>query len=274
MNSFLYDLKRSFTGKFTIFSILFIALISWAATYLFSANSVVVESTTGIGVANAAYTIYSSLVSELVTLLAVMSSYFYYGKDKANGVLESIICRPVTKGRLVLSRYLANVSSLIVAFVIGAGIFEYFLYRNAGVYLTTYYFAALIWMYLVEIAALTGVIYLATQFLRTQGAILGVALLVFFVFGLFWTDIVYVISLYALHFTSGSSAYNMTLIIMHAVSPAGYSSVIGYYLIPLSLSHNFNPSQYGLTLTSVMSLGISWLIVPIALAFVLGRKKD
>lgn len=229
-----------------------------------------------LGLATSSFAIYGEIFGLFIPVLASLSAYFYFGKDKASGVLESVITRPVTKGRIIMSRYIANVGSMLVAFAVGAVIFELFLHRGTGSYLPVNYLALLIWTYLVEIAAFTGLIYLISQFLRSQGAILGVAIGIFMVFGFFWsTAISPLLLLYVFHVQAGTNLYTHYSIILDAISPSGYTSLVTFLLASTNVfGITVNTTTFGVTKISVAIIGIVWVIIPILLGFVFGRKKD
>lgn len=229
-----------------------------------------------VGVANFAFQLYAAIFGIFIPLLASLSAYFYFGKDRASGVLESVITRPVTKGRIILSRYIANVSSLTVAFAIGVAVFDLFLYRGIGSYLTTSYAGSLIWSYFVEIAAFTGLIYIASLYLRSQGAILGVAIGLFLVFALFWTGIIEpLLMTYVFHVIAGTNAYQQLEVYFYAINPASYGSLMAFFISPTTLlGVPTDAAKFGVTQISVAAVGLIWFLIPIILAFTVGRRRD
>ncbi len=231
---------------------------------------------TKIGIALVSFDAFAEIYGLIIPILASLSAYFYFGKDRANAVLESVITRPVTKGRIILSRYTANVGSMIVAFAIGVAIFEIFLNRATGYYMSLPYFGSLIWTYFVEIAAFTGLIYLASQFLKTQGAILGVVLALSIVFGILWSIIVLPLILTeALHLISGTNIYTHYTIILNALIPAGYPSLVVFYIGQINaFGSTVNAASFGITQVSLAVIGVIWIILPILAAFVIGRRRD
>lgn len=231
---------------------------------------------TSIGLAIVSFDVFAEIFGLIIPIMATLSAYFYFGKDRANAVLESVITRPVTKGRIILSRYTASVGSMIIAFAIGVGIFEIFLNHATGYYMTLPYVGSLIWTYFVEIAAFTGLIYLASQFLKSQGAILGVAIALFTVFGILWTIIVLPLLLTeGFHLIAGTNTYNQYNLIFNSLIPAGYPSLVVFYLGQINtFGSTLNAASFGITQISLAAVGLIWIIVPILISFLVGRRRD
>lgn len=229
-----------------------------------------------IGLTLVAFSAYGEIFGLVIPILASLSAYYYFGKDKASGVLESVITRPVTKGRIILSRYIGNVGSLFIGMVVGSLLFEIFLYRATGSYLPANYLGLLVWVYLVQIAAFTGLIYLVSQFVRSQGGILGIAIAIFLAYGFFWTLVVEPLILrYGFHAQAGTTTYTLYSVILDAISPAGYSSLTIFLLDSLSsITRSFNAASFGVTNLSVAIIGVVWVVVPILVAYIIGRKRD
>lgn len=229
-----------------------------------------------IGVATLVFNVFAALFGLIIPILASLSAYFYFGKDKASGVLESVITRPVTKGRIILSRYIANVGSMIVAFAIGTAVFNIFLYRATGSTLSLDYAGSLIWSYFVEIAAFTGIIFLVSQYVKSQGGILGIAIALFLIFGVMWSTVITPLLLtYVFHAISGTNTYQQLTIYFDVLNPAGYSSLMAFFISPISLTGaSIDAAKFGVTRLSLTVVGLLWFLVPIILAFVIGRRRD
>ncbi len=268
-----YDFKRTFLGTFTLISDLMIILISVGVAYLVVARGVSQE--TALTLAQQSFSIFGAVSGDLIAVLAVLSSYFYFGKDKANDVLESVIALPVTRSRLIGTRYLANVSSMLLAFVIGTGFYELILYEQIGMVLAPQYLLFLIWVFLVEVASFTGLVYLASQFLRTQGGILGFAIALFMIFGIFWSVDIPLLILYFMNLTAGTNAYVQNQLILQAISPIGYSRIAAFLIAPSNgAGVVLNAAQFGITELSVGLVGLLWTIIPISLALYIGKRRD
>lgn len=273
MRDFVYDFRRTFFGRYTLIASIIVILVAMGTGYLVTESGLLPP--TNLDLAQVSFKEFGTLSGTLLPILASLSSYFYYGKDKANDVLDSVITLPVTRGRLILSRFIANVSSLMLAFAIGVGIYELILYEVMGTYLSLYYVLYLIWVYLVEIAAYTGLVYLASQFLRTQVSILGFAVGLLLIFGIFWIGYIVHLTLYAFNIPTDSTAFVQDSLYFYAVSPGGYANFAIFLLIPANSAGTLlKASQFGVTSISVGLLGIGWLVLPILLAVYIGRRRD
>ena len=71
----------------------------------------------------------------LIPLFGLFSAYFYYGKDKASGVLESVISKPVTKGNIYISRLFGSSITFIITMFASIGIVNLLIYKYTGGFL-------------------------------------------------------------------------------------------------------------------------------------------
>ena len=94
----------------------------------------------------------SELFAFLIPLLAIFSAYLYYAKDKTNGTMESILSRPVTRGRLITSRFLSNVVVSLIALAAGIAVIDILSSRYTGVFLPEYQILDIIWAYFVIVS--------------------------------------------------------------------------------------------------------------------------
>lgn len=233
-----------------------------------------------ITLAQISFTIYGLVFGFVIPFLAALSAYFYFGKDKASGVLESVVTRPVTKGRLIMSRYIANVGSLMIGLAIGVTIFEVFMERATGSFMPMDYTLSLLWVYLIEIGAFTGIVYILSQFLKSQGAILGIGIGLTILFALVWNGIITPLVLtFVIHAVSGTNAYYYYSIVLDALNPSDYGTLVILFLVSTAHVSVLNSgildvTKYGITRNILATIGLLWLLVPIAIAFVFGRKRD
>ncbi len=203
----------------------------------------------------------------LIPLLGIFSAYFYYSKDKASGVLESTIIRPVTKGRLFFSRFLGNALSFVIAILIAETVAELIIYKYTGSLLSSGTFLTIFLGYSIEAIAFAGIIYLISQFLKSQGAILGSGLGLYFILGVFWTTIPMVLAIYVFHINLALRSSLSTINAISAISPSFYPTMLIEY-------HTGLYTSFGITLFSVVAVGIIWLTVPVISAFLLARTRD
>ncbi len=262
---------------------------------LFAPNGTMITQTTVVVNVQAASSqsvtqiFYSSIMGIMgffVPLMASLAGYFTYGKDKTGGVLESVLVRPVSRIGLVFSRYLANTTSVFLATAASLGISSLAFYYTVGTFVPAYPLEVALLALLIEICAFTGIIYLASSFLKSQGALLGLTIILFFVFVLFWSGsllgipiIPFIVTSVALKFVPGTVAFSKTIVEMLYISPAGYTSIAeilagsGTTLLLLN-SPNVSLASLGVSNTYLVITGLIWIVVPAVLAMYVFSRKD
>ncbi|MCL4421323.1 MAG: ABC transporter permease [Candidatus Thermoplasmatota archaeon] len=202
----------------------------------------------------------------LIPILGIFSAYFYYSKDKASGVLESIIVRPVTKGRLFASRFTAGVISFFVALIISLGFVDLVVLHYTGSALSSGSFFSILLSYFATAIAYSGIIYLISQFVKSQGAIIGIGIGLFFLLAIFWGDIAFLLP-FVLHVNlSVPGAYSI-VIALSSISPSFIPTMNTYLMNGLYTGD-------GVSLGSLLFVGIAWAIIPAVASFLLARSRD
>ncbi|AGO60921.1 MULTISPECIES: ABC transporter permease subunit [Ferroplasma] len=208
----------------------------------------------------------------LIPIMGIFSAYFYYSKDKTSGVLESIIVRPITKGKLMMSRFAGNSVSFLAGLLIALGLADFILYHYTGVFISSGTFLTILLGYLVEIIGFAGIIYLVSQFEKTQGQVLGTGLGMLFIMGFMWSTIVSPAILYLLRVKSTGIAYFKDLLIVNSFSPSYFPDLISDY--HLGSYSTYKASAVGINIYSIIAVGLIWILVPSLLALYFARKKD
>ncbi len=208
----------------------------------------------------------------LIPIMGIFSAYFYYSKDKTSGVLESIIVRPITKGKLMMSRFAGNSVSFLAGLLIALGLADFILYHYTGVFISSGTFLTIFSGYLVEIIGFAGIIYLVSQFEKTQGQVLGTGLGMLFIIGFMWATVVSPAILYLLRVKSTGIAYFKDLLIVDSFSPSYFPDLISDYHI--GLYSTYKASAVGINIYSIIAVGLIWILVPSLLALYFARKKD
>lgn len=218
-----------------------------------------------------------SILGFLIPLLAVFSGYLTYSKDKTSGVLESVLKRPVTRGDLISSRFLANSVAIIGSVIVSMAIGDLFIKYYFATYLSVDFFLFFVWAYVTEGLAFLGLVYLFTHLVKSQGSILGIALVLFVVFDLFWSIIPLAVES-GLGITSASSIYIPMNIGFDLASPTGFSSLVQFYfqntLGSVTSSVQANPASYSINPFTLILIGAVWIVVPFVIALLLARSRD
>ena len=217
----------------------------------------------------------------LIPIIGIFSAYFYYGKDRTSGVLESVITRPVTKGRLFASRFVGTAATFFVAIIIAILMADLLLLHYTGSLMGWDSFFGLVLGYTIEAIAFSGIMYIISQFVKSQGALLGIGIGIFFLLVFVWSIVVDVLLLY-LHVNSATVAgYSMSIKLL-AISPTFFPTLVNSYVTGvypptfglttgLSLA---SASSMGITLAAVVAVGAIWIMVPSLISFFLARSRD
>lgn len=223
-----------------------------------------------------------TLLGLFVPLMAAVSAYMTYGKDRTGSVLESILVRPVSRRGLIMSRYIANTLAVFIAalgsFLATSFVFEYYL----GSTLPAQTFEYGLWALFIGIAGFIGLVYLAASFLKSQGALLGFAISIFFVLDLFWMFLPLIPNLlvaYVLKFPAGGLAYGKAIAAFYYATPVGFGDIARFIINGQASSLVYNVqgvtlAEVGITPAIMIGLGLVWIVVPIALATYFFSKRD
>ncbi len=217
-----------------------------------------------------------SILGLLIPILGVFAGYLTYGKDKTTGVLESVLKRPVTRGGLITSRFLANSVSIVASVIVSMVIGDAFIYHYFHQHLTLYFSMFFIWTYVVEGLSFLALVFMFTHIARSQGALLGVSIALFVVMGLFWQVIPAVIVL-ALGIGAQSSIYIPLTLAFNYASPAGYSNLVSFFFtnrVGVIAPVSANPATYGIIELTLVLAGVVWIAVPYLISFILARRMD
>ncbi len=217
----------------------------------------------------------------LIPIVGIFSAYFYYGKDRTSGVLESVITRPVTKGRLFASRFVGTAATFFVAILIAILLADLLLLHYTGSLMGWNSFFGLVLGYTIEAIAFSGIMYIISQFVKSQGALLGIGIGIFFLLVFVWGIIVDVLLLY-LHVNAATIAgYGMS-IKLSAISPTFFPTLINSYITGVypptfGITTGLNlasATSLGITLDAVVAIGAIWIIVPSLISYFLARSRD
>lgn len=222
-----------------------------------------------------------SLLGLFVPLMAAVSAYMTYGKDRTGQVLESVLVRPVSRRGLIATRYLANTSAVFIAAVISLAVSSLMFDHYLGKYLPLDTFLYGLWAVFIGIAGFIGLVYLASNFLKSQGALLGFAIALFFVFDLFWSFLPLIpelISFELLKLTSGTLPYAHFMVDMTYVTPTGFTTIANYLVSGgTNLAYNVQGvtlAQQGVTPLALIITGLVWIAVPLAVAIYAYSRRD
>jgi ABC-2 type transport system permease protein len=209
-----------------------------------------------------------TILAIVVPLMSILIAYNSYGKDRATGVLESVLARPVTRRSLGFSRYLSFVIAVSVALMITIGIAGVISQSLLGEGLPVTFAAYTAGSLIVEAAAFIGIVMLLSQVVRSQGNMILVSVGLWVMLDFFWTVLVFVASA-VLSVQVGSGNYLALTIQSSFFNPAQFYSLVGEYLNGISISTGFggstpiSPATYGLTPLTLALTGAFWVLAPL-----------
>jgi len=208
-------------------------------------------------------------ISFVVALAAVLVGYTTYGRDRLNGSLDPVLALPVTRRRLILSRYAASLAVVGSGAAMGAVILGLALPAVSNTPVPPTIWIGLIAAFVGEAAIFVGLVFLAAHLTRS-GSLLLVGLVLFVtLLTLLWDPLVVVLGR-SLGLTAtrslGSTGYLM--------NPAESAvSIVGYLAFrldggrPLLIPTLTNPGL-------LSALVVTWAVVPILLAWVIFQVRD
>jgi ABC-2 type transport system permease protein len=215
-----------------------------------------------------------------IPLMAILGSYNSYGKDRISGVLESVLVQPVSRRGLSLSRFFSCFVAMSIAIFIAMGVVDGIVWHFTGSFVSSEIILSSAGAFLVELAAFTGIMMLLSRVVKSSGVLIGIGIGLFIVIDFFWGILLAIVSS-LIGVGSSTVAYTKLLIIAEFVNPAQFVGVVDTYLTQQanfvglgSFGFPITPSQYGITIPSIVLTGVLWAVLPLACFLYLAVKKD
>jgi ABC-type transport system involved in multi-copper enzyme maturation permease subunit len=217
-----------------------------------------------------------------IPLLAIVTTYNTYGKDRISGVLESILAQPVTRKGLALSRYISSFAGMSVAILASAAVLDLIAqhFSQSFVDPTILIFSTV--ALLVELAAFIGVMMLLSHLVKSSGALIGLGVGLFLVIDFFQGLIVSLLTS-MLRIQNGSAGFYQLSVGLDFVNPAQFASLVDTYLtgiyrtafigIPTG-SFPITPESYGITISAIAITAVLWIAVPLVCFLYLATRRD
>ncbi len=213
---------------------------------------------------NASFDDMLSYLQYFVPLTALLIGFTGYGRDVASGVMESVISKPTTKVRIMISRYVA--SSLAMVFSVAVTVVFIFLlayirlnsFYSLIPFMSEYQWLSIFWIFGFEALAFLALMFLGSQVLRSETwqVYFSVAIYIFL-------DIIFIIG--------NQSDINISNV-DNFLSPGG----LLYLVTALSSAHSPGgvaimvlPNNY---LFYVFLDSLLWILAPLSLALAIARK--
>ena len=216
---------------------------------------------------------FAEIFAIFIPLVAIIGSYNSYGKDRVTGVLESVLSRPVTRRGLSISRYLSTFAGMAVAIIIAIGVLDGIVYHFGHTFVDSTILLVSTGAFLVELAAFVGIMMFLAHLVKSSGALIGIGIGLFILMDFFWSLIAVGIAA-ATHIGFGTPAYNQITISLQFANPAQFVSLVLTYLTSSTSGLLVTPSQYGITIPSLVAAGVLWIVIPFAIYLYLATKRD
>lgn len=222
------------------------------------------------------------MLSLFVPLLAMLSAFLVFGRDRVTGVLSTVVVRPISRRSVILSRYMASVGAVFVASLASLGLSSTLFHYLLGTYIPLSSILLSFWALAVMICGFSGLIFFASSIMNSIGKIIATVMLAFFFFDFFWTfyalpAIPIFVSTYLLNQNYGTLEYLRTQAILDYITPSGYINLITYlqqhnvYTIGLA---SYPVSEIYLTFPLVVAAGLLWIFLPLLASLVSFSRKD
>jgi len=219
-------------------------------------------------------TFISSILTLFYPLIAILSAYSAYGKDRVTGVMESVLSRPITRTKLTLSRFVSIMIAIAISITITILIVSYLISSTLHVPMFSFSFTLYsILALLVDTGAFVLLIFIFSHLVKSTSALIGISIALFVIFDFFWSIIVFAVS-EALGYGILSLNYYKVDVILSYINPAQFYSLVSAYLTGSYGGFSSNPSVLGINPVNIVIAGILWIAVPLAILYYLAKYRD
>lgn len=282
MNTFLYDVLRVLTNRGVLLIVALTAALAFTGVAIYTTiahnqNPLLTpqqQAQQEEQAIAAAVLIMGIIFTFFVPLLGIQAGYSTYARDRATGVLESILVLPVSRARIMLSRFTA----VVIASAAGIGLALVVLDALSVIELHTLLpggqVAALFLALLVETIAFGGVLFLIAHLVRTPGAVMGAAVVTFVLIDVVWFFLLIFVGLLLGGISTVSGL--QSVVRLEYADPAGYPFLMlayaqgglfgGFVSEPLGV--------LGIGPGGLILAGVLWSVGPFLLALYLGTRYD
>ncbi len=216
----------------------------------------------------------SSILTIFYPLIAILSAYSAYGKDRVTGVIESVLSRPITRTKLTLSRFVSIMIAIAISITITILIVSYLISSSLHVPMFSFSFTLYsILALLVDTGAFVLLIFIFSHLVKSTSALIGISIALFVIFDFFWSLIVLAVS-EALGYGIASFNYYQVDVILSYINPAQFFSLVSAYLTGSYGGFSMNPSLLGIDPVNIVIAGILWIVVPLAILYYLAKYRD
>ncbi|MGP8144714.1 MAG: ABC transporter permease subunit [Thermoplasmata archaeon] len=208
-------------------------------------------------------------LSFVVALGGVLIGYVAYGRDRLNGSLDPVLALPITRARLMLSRYVGALVAAGGGAALGTLALGLLVGPESGVALPATLWLSLLVALPAEAAMFVGVAFLCAHLTRS-GSLLIVTLVLFVaILTLLWLPIILLAD-----YQSGASTTILATYRFSPINPAQVAaSIVGYATFnldkgpPYLFPYVANPG-------ALLGLATFWIALPVVAAWALFTHRD
>ncbi len=131
---------------------------------------------TSASVSRSAFGDVDLILGFLVSIIALVSAFAVYARDRVTGVLDATLCGPVSRVGLTFARYASVVLALGVAITVNVVLIDFLLNWSVGAYLTLPDAVALALGLMAEAAVFAALVFLASRVIKSITALVGLVL--------------------------------------------------------------------------------------------------
>jgi ABC-2 type transport system permease protein len=274
VNPFLYDVLRVLRNKGVILSIALTTALAFTGLIIYPAFHPPTDPVTLHADEQIVVLLVGVIFSFFVPVLGIQSGYSTYARDRATGVLESILVRPVSRTSVMVSRYVAVVVACALGIGVGLTLVDALNLTNFGVWLPAQDMLGLFVGLLVEAVAFAGILFLLAHILRSPGEVMGASVAAFILIDVIWFFLLTFVGVLLSAASSLSGAQG--IVRLEYADPAGYPLLTLAYAQGGLFGGFFSYSlpKIGITPFGLIVGGIFWACVPFLLALFLARTRD
>ncbi len=206
-----------------------------------------------------------------VPVLGLVLGNSLYARERSTGILDSVLCRPVTRGELVVSRFAALAIAAAAILALSLGLTDLVALVVTGFPIAAVPLLAVYLALLVEVLSFGGLVMLISHLFRSTSAIQGISTTFFVLFSIVWYFALILIAV-----VQGQANALQTIFVADYFSPAQYGilatalvqNTFLFGLLPL------NSGSIGIGVGAIVAGGCLWSLGPVGATYYLATRRD
>lgn len=276
MNPFLYDVLRVLRNRGVILISILTALLALTVLTIFAGFAASGMAISASQEVSTVVLLMGLIYAFFVPTLGIQTAYSTYAKDRATGVLESVLVRPITRARLILSRFLAVAIASAIALGAALGFLALIFFSETSHTLPAGQLVALYAALLVEALSFAGILFLISHIVRTPGAIMGSAVVTFVLIDIIWFFLLFFVGIVGGGIATVQGQAHV--VDLEYADPAGFPFLVITWVQGAFFDGTFPTpgglGSIGISVPGLVAAGVFWTLAPIAAAFLLARNRD